>query len=216
MSVNLRNGFFIFLYLILVNGGVIMARSYEAAAAEYKKLAWKLDKQMYRLEKANKKSQYKGVLKYAYKKMVTEIQNWSKGNKRWGQKLPGGKDDADKLKNLEKKIAVMKQLEKLPSFSLKKIKNIYQKAANTINHSGKYGDYQFTWQDLANYYGSSTASVMDALYGSDTELIAYGKVKKMSNKQKNSLKQEIAHNPSKRLDDDLAVSAAIKTLLENL
>ena len=39
---------------------------YDKLAEEYKRLAWKLDKQMYRIEKASHKDMYKGITKYAY------------------------------------------------------------------------------------------------------------------------------------------------------
>lgn len=191
-----------------------MARSYEDAAKEYKRLAWKLDKQMYRIEKASSKEQYKGILKFAYAKMIQEIQNWSPGNIRWGQSLPKDKDPKKALEKLEKKIAIMKAMEKLPSFSLKRIKKIYGQAAKTINKNPKYGGTNLTWQDIANFYGSKAAEVMDSQYGSDTTVIALGKFKKMSSSKKKKLAKEIKENPNKKLDDDLAVSKAIKTLIE--
>ena len=191
-----------------------MARSYEDAAKEYKRLAWKLDKQMYRIEKASSKEQYKGILKFAYAKMIQEIQNWSPGNIRWGQSLPKDKDPKKALEKLEKKIAIMKAMEKLPSFSLKRIKKIYGQAAKTINKNPKYGGTNLTWQDIANFYGSKAAEVMDSQYGSDTTVIALGKFKKMRSSKKKKLAKEIKENPNKKLDDDLAVSKAIKTLIE--
>ena len=195
-----------------------MARSYEDAAREYKKLAWRLDKQMYRLEKAAGKEEYKNILKFAYAKMKHEISVIKPGATRWGQKLPGGKDDAEKLANLEKRIAVMKQYEKLPSFSLTKVKKIYKKAAETINKKYKeqLGGYKLTWQDITNYYGSYTAGVMDAQYGSDTNIIALGKFKKMSLADQAAAITKMKNNPNVLLDDDIAVSNALKTLLSNL
>ena len=190
-----------------------MARSYKAAAEEYKRLAWKLDKQMYRLEKANQKDQYKGITQYAYKKMVNAIQNWSKGNKRWGaNNLPGGKNEAEKLKNLEKKIAIMKQYEKLPSFSLKGIKKIYMKAAKTVNK--KYGT-NFKWQDLANFYGSSEAERLDSIYGSSTIVVALGKFKSMSRSQKAEVKEQISNNKKVVIDSDQAVNSVIEELISS-
>lgn len=192
-----------------------MARSYEDAAKEYKRLAWKLDKQMYRLEKASsEQEQYKGILKYAYARMQQEIQNWSPGNTRWGQSLPKDSDPKKALAKLEKKISIMKALEKLPSFSLKRIKKVYGQAAKTINKNPKFGGTSLTWQDIAGFYGSAAAQVMDSQYGSDTTVIALGKFKKMSSKKKQKLADEIKKNPHKKLDNDLAVSKALKTLLE--
>ena len=193
------------------NKDSILNDRYKGALERYKRISQRLDKQMYRLEQAAKKDEYKGILNYAYRKMVQEIQNWSPGNTRWGKTVPGGKDVRQKLKNLEKKISVMEHFANLPSFSLKGIKSGYVKAAKTTNE--KYG-VNLKWQDYANYYTSATAEYMDTLYGSDTVVKALGKFKKMSSKKKQKLVEEIKNNPNKQLDSDKAVSEAIKELLK--
>ena len=189
-----------------------LQQDYDKLLKEYKTTAYRLDKQLYRLEKASKeKAQYKNITKYAYERMQKEIQNWSPGNTRWGRTVPGGKDLKQKYKNLQKKLNVMKDLEKLPSFSIKKMKDIYGRAAKTINQA--HGS-NLSWQDIADFYGSAAAEWMDSQYGSDTVVIALGKFKKMSDKKQAKLLEQIKNNPNKKLDDDLAVSAALKDLLE--
>lgn len=190
---------------------------YSALKEEYKKLAWKLDKQMYRIEKASHKSEYKGITKFAYSKMIAEIQNWSPGNTRWGQKLPEGEDLEAQVRALKKKLSVMKTLEKLPSFSLKKMKSIFGKAAKTLNKNSTYkaAGVQLTWQDLANFYGSSAAEVMDAKFGSGTTVIALGKFTQLSEDAKADLLEKIRSGKRVTIDDNRSVDQAIKYLLEN-
>lgn len=185
--------------------------SYKKLKEEYKRLAWRLDKQMYRLEKASARSEYENITKFAYAKMLQEIQAWSPGNKRWGQSLPGGKDQREKTRNLQKKINIMKQLEKLPSFSLKRLKQIYSKSAKTINK--KYGT-NLTWQNITNFYESDAARVMDSMYGSSTVIMALGKVKRSSGKTMKRWEEEMKKNPNYKIDKDINVDKAVKTLLE--
>lgn len=189
----------------------ILNDRYKGALERYKRLSQRFDKQLWRLEQAAQKDEYKGILNYAYRKMVQEIQNWSPGNTRWGKTVPGGKDVRQKLKNLEKKITVMEHFAGLPSFTLSGIKKIYIKAAKTTND--KYG-VDLKWQDYANFYTSATAEYMDTLYGSSTVVMALGKFKKMSSKKKQELLEAIKNNPNKQLDSDKAVSDAIKDLLK--
>ena len=189
-----------------------LQKQYDELMAEYKRTSQRLDKQLYRLEKASQnKKEYKNLTKYAYEKMQKEIQNWSPGNTRWGRTVPGGKDLKQKVRNLQKKLNVMKDLEKLPSFSIKKMKDIYGRAAAQINRD--HGT-DFEWQDIADFYGSAAAEWMDSQYGSDTVVIALGKFKKMSDKKKAKLVEQINNNPNKRIDGDIAVSDAIKDLLK--
>lgn len=189
-----------------------LQQDYDKLLKEYKTTAYRLDKQLYRLEKASKeKAQYKNITKYAYERMQKEIQNWSPGNTRWGRTVPGGKNLKQKYKNLQKKLNVMKDLEKLPSFSIKKMKDIYGRAAAKINRD--HGT-NFEWQDIADFYGSAAAEWMDSQYGSDTVVIALGKFKKMSDKRKAKLVEQITENPNKRITGDIAVSDAIKDLLK--
>ena len=189
-----------------------LQKQYDELMAEYKRTSQRLDKQLYRLEKASQnKREYKNLTKFAYEKMQKEIQNWSPGNTRWGRTVPGGKDLKQKVRNLQKKLNVMKDLEKLPSFSIKKMKDIYGRAAATIN---KDYNTNFEWQDIADFYGSAAAEWMDSQYGSNTVVVALGKFKKMSDKKKDKLVEQINNNPNKRLDGDIAVSDAIKDLLK--
>ena len=188
---------------------------YQDAVKEYKRMAWRLDKQLYRLEKASLKPQYKNILKYGYAKMVKEIQTFKPGSKRWGQSVPKGTDYKKMLKELNKRMSVMREIEKLPSFSIKRLKQVYGKAAATISKKiGLSKGNELTWQDVADFYGSSLAEVLDSQYGSATVVIALGKFKKMSPKQIDDLRQKLQENPDLKLDDDIAVGKVIKELIE--
>lgn len=157
--------------------------------AEYKALAKRADQALVRLEKLSEQEHYHGVKNYAYARAARDIRAWDQkeakarekkglkpakiepGNIRFNRGMPKNEEQ------LRAKIADIRTFLDAPTSSKTKIKDIYQRRADTVNKRYKTN---FTWEELANYYESTEAEKIAAEHKASKSLIkALGAVKNL-------------------------------------
>ena len=139
--------------------------SYLSEYLQYKKLARKADSRLRAIESYAQQTHYKGIERYAYARAMRDIELWSgSGKKRFDTKPP------DTLEGIRAKVNDIKTFLESPTSTKAGVTDIYKKRADTINK--EYGT-NFTWQELADYYTSTSHEKAAELYGSSTELLAF-------------------------------------------
>lgn len=144
----------------------------------YHRLAKAADQRMRRLEALNGQEGYKNILRYSYSSAAKDMEKY--GGRRWDKKPP-------EIRQLYvEKIMDMRRFLESPTSTKYGIQEVYQQRANTINQ--KYGT-DFTWQDLADYFGKGQADKLakDG-YGSKTALYAIGMIKSTQKKLVDGIK----------------------------
>lgn len=148
---------------------------------EYRKLAKRADQRLVRLEAYQHQKGYRTATKWAYAKAMKDIKKFDGENaKRFNTKPPASKT------MLIAKIQDIKSFLESPSSTMKGIKSVYKKKADTVNK--KYGT-KFTWEDLANYYMSGEAEKLNEQYGSKTALRAIAVIQKTGKKEVEKIKE---------------------------
>lgn len=143
----------------------------------YRRIAKVADQRLVSLESYAYDKYFGGVLNYAYKGAMHDLQKYGEGH-RFNTKPPQSVNELRaKIKDIEKFI--------LSETSTKTgVKRTYIQKANTVNE--RYGT-NFTWMDLANYYMSGMADKMDRMFGSKTAMMVIGQLQKQSKKIKNDI-----------------------------
>lgn len=143
----------------------------------YRRIAKVADQRLVSLESYAYDKYFGGVLNYAYKGAMHDLQKYGEGH-RFNTKPPQSVNELRaKIKDIEKFI--------LSETSTKTgVKRTYIQKANTVNE--RYGT-NFTWMDLANYYMSGMNDKMDRMFGSKTALMVIGQLQKQSKKIKNDI-----------------------------
>ena len=137
----------------------------ESMQAYYKRLAKVADQRLVRLEDLAKQKEFKNVKKYAYATAMNDIKAFG-GKKRFNTKAP------EDERQLYEKIKAIKYFLESPTSTKAGITEVYSKKAKALND--KYGT-NFTWQDLADYYGKGQADrAAREAGGSGTALYAIG------------------------------------------
>lgn len=116
----------------------------ESIEAYYRRLAKVADQRLVRLEKLKNQPGYENAWKWAYQSAQRDIQKWG-GGTRFNTKAPA---NANQMKA---KINDIKSFLGAKTSTKQGITNVYKKRADTFNR--KYGT-NFTWEDLADYYGN--------------------------------------------------------------
>lgn len=174
-------------------------REGESMQAYYRRLAKAADQRMVRLEELAKQKEFKNVKRYAYATALEDIKSFGGGgqgktkNKRWNTKPP---EDERKL---YEKIKAMKYFLESPTSTKAGIVEVYQKKAKTLNEN--YGT-NFTWQDLADYYGKGQADIANReAGGSGTALLAIGVIQDTQKKLVSNIKNNMNIKVSPRTLD---------------
>lgn len=172
----------------------------ESTMAYYRRLAKVADQRMVRLEElARTDKNFRNVKKYAYASALEDIKRFGGKGTRWNTKPP------EDERRLYEKIKAMKYFIESPTSTKAGIKEVYQKKANTLNKN--YGT-NFTWQDLADYYGKGQADVAaKEAGGSGTALLAIGVIQNAQSKLVNDINNNLNIKVSPR-----ALDAAIDLL----
>lgn len=174
---------------------------------EYKKKAKQADQRLVRLEALSHEEHFQGVLEFSYKRAIRDIQSWG-GDKRFNTAPPTTVTQLEaKLKDIEHFIAS-------PTSKKSSIVSIYKKRADTITkrYGAEYG-VNFSWQDIANYYGSNENKRRDSQLGSKTEVRVLAVMKKL-NKDKLSDIEDVNEKIDRITGSDKIVARETKKLLE--
>jgi hypothetical protein len=171
--------------------------------AEYKKLAKRADQRMVRLEQAAKRDgEMSAATEYSYRKAKRDAEYYSAGkSKRFNAQTPKTN------KALKAKINAINDFLESPTSTVRGIKNIYKKRADSLNAS--YGT-NFKWQELADFFNSATWKKLISEIPSDLVMKAFARLQRGGKK----LIQEIKENPSKQIADDEIQDFIIKRIIK--
>lgn len=191
---------------------------FSSLEAEYKTLTMRADKRLQRLEKYMQRPGYETLSKGAYARAMRDIEVWSgKGHKRFGTKAP------ENVEELQAKINDIKAFLRSDTSTLKPgidthgyAVSVYEKQAQTFNN--RYGG-DFTWQELANYYGSKKADkIAKSIKASKSVARALGEFKKLMqrtpNKTRQQFRDEIKNNPDVKYTDDEVTNEIMKKMIK--
>ena len=179
---------------------------YINAYIEYKQLAKRADQRLVKLEALSHDKYFEGVLEYSYKRAIKDVRTWG-GDKRFNTAPPTTVTQLNaKLKDIEHFLAS-------PTSKKSSILAIYKKRADTISKKyGKKFGVKFTWQDIANYYGSETARKNDSKYGSKTLVRALAVIKGVSQDKLKDI--EDVNERIQRISSDRVVNKVAEQLLK--
>lgn len=136
----------------------------ESLEQYYRRLAKVADQRLVRLERLAEQENYHVVKEWAYKRAQEDISRWG-GTNRFNTAPP------QNTNQLKAKINDIRAFLESGTSTKKDINTIYKKRADTIN--SKYGT-NFTWQDIADFYGRDKNAALDAKYGSKQVAMAIG------------------------------------------
>lgn len=161
----------------IINNTDVGDMDYNNMLRYYRRIAKVADQRLVSLESYAYDKYFGGVLNYAYKGAMHDLQKYGEGH-RFNTKPPQSVNELRaKIKDIEKFI--------LSETSTKTgVKRTYIQKANTVNE--RYGT-NFSWMDLANYYMSGMADKMDRMFGSKTAMMVIGQLQKQSKKIKNDI-----------------------------
>ena len=185
---------------------------------QYKVLAMRADKRLQRLEKYMKRPGYDTIDKGAYARAIRDIEVWKgKGHKRFGIRPPKN------VEELQAKINDIKSFLRADTSTLKPgmgtqgfAISVYEKQAKTFN--SRY-NANLSWQELANFYGSETATkIANEIRASKTVALALGQFKRMfrrnSKLTNEDLIERIKNNKNRSLSKNEAVNQVMKDMIE--
>lgn len=131
---------------------------------QYRQKAKRADQQLVRLEALSHEKHFQGVLEFSYKRAVRDIRSWG-GDRRFNTAPPTN------ITQLEAKLKDIETFLTSSTNTKTKILSIYKKRADTINkrYGAEFG-VEFTWQDIANYYGETKNQRLGRQLGSKTEI----------------------------------------------
>lgn len=118
----------------------------ESLDAYYHRLAKVADQRLVRLERLANEEGYENAWKWAYNSAQNDIKRWGEG-KRFNTAAP---------KNANQTKAKINDIQKFlqaKTSTKRGITNVYKKRAATFNEKYKEYGANFTWEDLADYYG---------------------------------------------------------------
>lgn len=178
---------------------------YIKAYVEYRTLAKKADQRLVRLEALAYEEHFHGVLEFSYKYALRDIRSWG-GDKRFNTAPPVT------LEKLQYKISDIEKFLDKPTSNKTKILKIYQARADTINkrYAQELG-YNFTWQEIANFYESDIAKRDDIAKASKTVVRALATIRRaMTDKDLQEIKD--VNERIKRVSNDKVVNNMVEKL----
>ena len=162
--------------------GVRPQRPGESDLAYLKSLAKQADQRMVRLENLAKSGDknFKDVLEWAYKGALHDIRALTNDPEatRFNRTIKRKTEKGEPYKqSLHARINAVKRFLESPSSMKSSIIKVYKKRADTIN---KRYDANLTWQEMANYYSSSTAEKIESEYKASKSIVrALGALKRL-------------------------------------
>lgn len=178
---------------------------YINAYVEYRIKAKRADQKLVRLEALAYEEHFYGVLEFSYKYALRDIRSWG-GDKRFNTAPPAT------LEKLQYKIADIEKFLEKPTSSKSKIIGIYKQRADTINQ--RYGQelgYNFTWQEIANFYESDIAKRDDIAKASKTVVRALATIRRaMTDKDLQGIKD--VNERIQRVSSDKVVNNMVEKL----
>lgn len=180
---------------------------YIDAFVEYRQKAKQADQRLVRLEALAHEEHYHGVLEFSYKRAIRDIKSWG-GDKRFNTAPPVT------VTEINAKIADIEAFLSKPTSKKSSIVKIYKQRADTINkkYASEFG-VKFTWQDIANYYTSASATKNDSKYGSKTMLRALAVLKGITEKDVKDIKD--VNERIERVSEDKVVNKVAEELLKS-
>lgn len=136
----------------------------ESLEQYYRRLAKVADQRLVRLERLSEQENYKVVKEWAYKRAQEDIERWG-GSGRFNTAPP------QNTNQLKAKINDIRAFLESGTSTQRDINAIYKKRAETINARYKT---DFTWHDIAEFYGRDKNEALDAKYGSKQVAMAIG------------------------------------------
>ena len=194
-------------------------KKYDSLESEYRLLAMRADKRLQRLEKYMQRPGFETLKKGAYARAMRDIEIWSgKGHKRFMTKAPSSAAE------LQAKINDIKTFLRSDTSTMKPgidtqgyAVSVYEKQAQTFNN--RYGG-DFTWQELANYYGSKKAQrIANSIKASKSVAKALGVFKELTQrnpkKTREQYRQELKNNPDVKYTDDEVTNEIMKKMIRS-
>ena len=130
----------------------------ETAQAYYKRLAKTADQRLVRLEALSYEKGFKSVKTWAYAGAIQDIRKYTPEGTRFNVKV--------ETRDLPDRIADVRKFLEKPSSNKRNIVKFYAKRADSINRSQ---GTSYTWQELADFFETTTASKLK-IYGSGDTL----------------------------------------------
>ena len=178
---------------------------YINAYVEYKIKAKRADQKLVRLEALAYEEHFHGVLEFSYKYALRDIRSWG-GDKRFNTAPPAT------LEKLQYKIADIDKFLDKPTSTKTQILKIYKARADTINK--RYGNelgYNFTWQEIANFYESDIAKRDDIAKASKTVVRSLATIRRaMTDKDLQGIKD--VNERIQRVSSDKVVNNMVEKL----
>ena len=180
---------------------------YINAYVEYRIKAKRADQKLVRLEALAYEEHFHGVLEFSYKYALRDIRSWG-GDKRFNTAPPAT------LEKLQYKISDIEKFLDKPTSNKTQILKIYQARTDTINK--RYGQelgYNFTWQEIANFYESDIAKRDDIAKASKTVARALATIRRaMTDKDLQGIKD--VNERIQRVSGDKVVNNMINKLAQ--
>lgn len=144
---------------------------------EYRRAVERVNKQLYRLEKASTREGYTGILDYAYRNAMRDIQAMG-GGKRFSKSVP------QTMREYRKRMNAIRRFEEKPTSKLTGVKSIYEKRAGTF--SRKAGA-DINWEGMAKIFESGLWESLVSRFESKTAQKIIGRIQKDREKLKEQM-----------------------------
>ena len=144
---------------------------------EYRRAVERVNKQLYRLEKASAKEGYRGILDYAYRNAMRDIQAMG-GGKRFSKSMP------QTMREYRKRMNAIRRFEEKPTSKLTGVKNIYEKRAGTFS---KKAGTDIGWEGMAKIFESGLWESLVNRFESKTAQKMIGRIQKDADKLKEQM-----------------------------
>ena len=145
---------------------------------EYRRAVERVNKQLYRLEKASAREGYTGILDYAYRNAMRDIQAMG-GGKRFSKSVP------KTMREYRKRMNAIERFESKPTSKLTGVKNIYEKRAETFS---KKAGTDIKWEGMAKIFESGLWESLVNRFESKTAQKMIGRIQKDAEKLREQMK----------------------------
>lgn len=174
----------------------------KALKAEYRKLAQRADKRLYRLEVLHDKDEkFKAVTDYAYARAQRDIKTWG-GNKRFNTKPP------ETVQGLKAKIADIQHFLDSKTSTKTGIINMYKERQKTIKEQT---GLDMSWEEAQKFYQEKINEKFDSQFGYRTSKIAMAVIQK----NRDQIKAEFEAGMKTSYTSDKALNKVIDNMLSS-
>lgn len=183
-------------------------RENETDEQYFRALAKQADQRLVRLEKLSASDEFSGVLDFAYRKAMYDIQSLSgdPNATRFNRVLRKTQEGTIDKRVLHARINAIKRFIESASSTKQGIQKVYQERVNTLNDRL---NTEYTWQQMAKYYENEKAQKLVDKYDSKTVLKAFAAIKKIVTPEEinNALSKNV------NVSEDKIVNEIAKTIL---